>query len=114
MKRGTDARASTEIDASTGVQYIFVRFRAGPKKWNDLQPSYGSENAEKRLVEEQIIILYFFKRYLMYDTSENIYKEKDRRIWTLLKNMDESLIYFFHRSMTFLGKELYSPIFFIF
>lgn len=25
----------------------------------------------------------------MYDTSENIYKEKDRRIWTLLKNMDE-------------------------
>lgn len=52
MKRGTDARASTEIDASTGVQYIFVRFRAGPKKWNDLQPSYGSENAEKRLVEE--------------------------------------------------------------
>lgn len=52
MKRGTDARASTEIDASTGVQYIFVRFRAqtSPKKltWNDLQPSYGSENAENR------------------------------------------------------------------
>lgn len=39
MKRGADAR--TEIDASTGVQYIFVRFRAGPKKRNDLQPSYG-------------------------------------------------------------------------
>lgn len=114
MKRGTDARASTEIDASTGVQYIFVRFRASPKKWNDLRSSYGSENSEKRLVEEQIIILYLFKRYLMYDTSENIYKEKDRRIWTLLKNMDESLIYFFHTSMTFLGKELYSPIFFIF
>lgn len=116
MKRGTDARASTEIDASTGVQYIFVRFRAGPKKWNDLQPSYGSENAEKRLVEEQIIILYFFIILYLFNVRyvREYIKEKDRRIWTLLKNMDESLIYFFHRSMTFLGKELYSPIFFIF
>lgn len=35
--------------------------------------------------EEQIIILYFFKRYLMYDVREYI-KEED---WTLLKNMDE-------------------------
>lgn len=85
MKRGADAR--TEIDASIGVQYIFVRFRAGPKKRNDLQPSYGYLKRRDLFCrcEEQIIILYFFKRYLMYDVREYI-KEED---WTLLKNMDE-------------------------
>lgn len=82
MKRGADAR--TEIDASTGVQYIFVRFRAGPKKRNDLQVM-DIWKEEICRCEEQIIILYFFKRYLMYDVREYI-KEED---WTLLKNMDE-------------------------
>lgn len=83
MKRGADAR--TKIDASTGVQYIFVRFRAGPKKRNDLQPSYGylkRRDLSSRRTDNYII---FFKRYLMYDVREYI-KEED---WTLLKNMDE-------------------------
>lgn len=121
MKRGTDARASTEIDASTGVQYIFVRFRArtGPKKLTE-KTSYGSENVTDT-------ILTFFKRYLTI--RERIYQEKREKNWTLLKDIDEwenrfkiedwiidrmggNYISFIigqytFRSMTLLGKELY-------